>query len=416
MNEPTLRVAGAMSGTSVDGIDVAIADIRGAPEAPGRPGNLSIHQIAFETVPWPAAERELIFDLFADRAAPSVVCRANFLLGERFAVAVQAVLAGAGLPPQAIDLIGCHGQTIWHDVVDGRVTSTLQLGEPAVIAARTGITTVGNLRVADVAVGGHGAPLASTFDWHFLRPAANLNGVTGGWRAVQNIGGIGNVTFLPPQGSAAPPLAFDTGPGNALIDWAAGEATDGAWTYDRDGALAARGTILPPLVDAWLAHPYFAASPPKTTGRELFGVDLARQWQREVLAAGGTAVDGVATLTELTAASIADSYVRFAPGPVAQVVVAGGGAANPILMGALRRQLTRRLGRAIEVIDHTPLGIDAGAKEGLLFALLAYLCVHGWPGNVPACTGARTPVILGQITPGANYGELQRKLNRHRPS
>ena len=140
--------------------------------------------------------------------------------------------------------------------------------------------------------------------------------------------------------------------------------------------------------------------PPKTTGRELFGVDLASRWQAELAAAGGNAVDLVATLTELTAASIADAYARFAPGPVAQVVVAGGGAFNPTLMAALRRQLAQRLGRPVEVIDHTPLGIDAGAKEGLLFALLAYLCVHGWPGNVPACTGASKPVVLGQITPG----------------
>ena len=213
---------------------------------PGRPRQPDIHQIAFETVPWPTEERDLIFELFADQAKPSVLCRANFLLGERFATAVQTVVAGAGLQLSQIDLIGCHGQTIWHDVIDGHVTSTLQLGEPAVIAARTGITTVGNLRVADVAVGGHGAPLASTFDWHFLRPAPNLNGVAGGWRAVQNIGGIGNVTFLPPVGSDAPPLAFDTGPGNALIDWAAGQATAGASTYDQDGVLATQGLRLSP--------------------------------------------------------------------------------------------------------------------------------------------------------------------------
>ena len=287
-------------------------------------------------------------------------------------------------------------------MANGRVTSTLQIGEPAVIAARTGVTTVADFRVADVAEGGQGAPLVSAFDWHLLRPAP----ASGGWRAVQNIGGIGNVTFLPPQDAAAAPLAFDTGPGNALIDWAAGAATGGAWTYDRDGELASEGRVLERLLAKWLAHPFFGAPPPKTTGRELFSVDLARDWRAAVQADGGGPLDLVATLTELTAASIADAYARFAPGPVAEVVVGGGGARNPALMAAIERQLLARLGHPVPITTHEALGIDSDAKEALAFALLAYLCWHGWPGNVPTCTGARRPAILGQIAPGENYRRL----------
>jgi anhydro-N-acetylmuramic acid kinase len=397
-----MRVIGLMSGTSADGIDVAVADITGAPVDAGGAG-LAVRQAGFVAVPWPEDRRRLIFDLFANQAPPAELCRANFALGETFAGAVATALTQLGLSTAEIDLIGSHGQTIWHDVADGHVTSTLQIGEPAVIAARTGVTTVANFRVADVAEGGQGAPLVSAFDWHLLRPAPAL----GGWRAVQNIGGIGNVTFLPPHGDATPPLAFDTGPGNALIDWAAGAATGGAWTYDQEGELASEGRVIAPLLAEWLAHPFFAAPPPKTTGRELYTTELARSWQAAVAAQGGTPLDLVATLTELTAAAIADAYARFAPGAVVEVVVGGGGARNPALMAALARQLAARLGWPVALTTHEARGIDSDAKEALAFALLAYLCWHGWPGNVPACTGAHRPALLGQITPGRNFREIR---------
>lgn len=406
-----LRVAGLMSGTSVDGIDVAVAEIDGAPEGIDGWGPLAVRSLALGTAAWPDDLRGLIFDLFAGRATPAVMCRANFMLAERFASAVEEVLAQAGIAVESLDLIGSHGQTIWHDVVDGRVTSTLQIGEPAVIAARCGVTTVGNFRVADVAAGGQGAPLVSAFDWHLLRPQAGLGGCATGWRAVQNIGGIGNVTFLPPLGVEATPLAFDTGPGNALIDWAAVQATAGEWQYDRDGVLGARGQILDDLLAAWLvADAYLVAPPTKTTGRELYSVEFARNRQAEVAAAGGSLEDLVAMFTRFTAASIADAYARFAPGPVAQMVVGGGGARNPTLMRLLSAELAARLGRPIEVVTHEAVGIDADAKEALAFALLAYLCVHGWAGNVPACTGAKSDVVLGEIAPGRNFGTLMRAI------
>ncbi|MFO7634972.1 MAG: anhydro-N-acetylmuramic acid kinase [Caldilinea sp.] len=401
-----MLIAGLMSGTSADGIDVAIADITGLPIPHG--DGVKIDQRAFATVPWPEAERALIFELFAGRGTPADLCRANFRLAEVFADAVQQVAADASIPLTSLDLIGSHGQTIWHDVTaDGRVTSTLQIGEPAVIAARTGVTTVGNFRVADVAAGGQGAPLVSIFDWLLLRPPAKLNGVEGGWRAAQNIGGIGNVTFLPPIGVDVAPLAFDTGPGNVLIDWAARFTSGGALTYDHDGALAQQGQVHEALVARWLAHPYYQLSPPKTTGRELYTAELAATMRAEAKTAGASDVDFVATVTALTAAAIADAYARFAPGPVAQVVIAGGGAHNPVLLAALRTRLAVQLGREVEVSTHEALGIDADAKEALTFGLLAYLSAHGLPGNVPACTGAREEAVLGTIAPGRNYRRLE---------
>jgi anhydro-N-acetylmuramic acid kinase len=397
-----MRVAGLMSGTSADGVDVAIADITGLPSPQGE--GVHIQMLAFATWPWPEAERALIFDLFAGRGTPADLCRANFRLAEVFADAVQRVAADAGLPLSSLDLIGSHGQTLWHDVAgDGRVTSTLQIGEPAVIAARTGVTTVGDFRVADVAVGGQGAPLVSVFDWLLLRPLPALHGVAGGWRAVQNIGGIGNVTFLPPVDLDAAPLAFDTGPGNVLIDWAVRFVSGGELTYDQDGRLAGQGRVSEPLLTRWLSHPYFHQPPPKTTGRELFSVQLAEAMRREAEAMGASPADFVATVTVLTAASIVDAYARFAPGPIAEVVVAGGGVHNPVLMAALRARLAVQFGWEVPVIPHDALGFSADAKEALTFALLAYLCAHGLPGNVPACTGAKEAVVLGKIAPGRNY-------------
>lgn len=404
-----------MSGTSVDGIDVAVADITGQPaDLAGRtqwPG-LRISLLHFETVPWDEVVRMAIFDLFTAAAPVADWCRLDAAVAAHFAVAALSVVARSGYPVETIDLIGSHGQTLWHEVQDGRVTGTLQIGTPAIIAAQTGITTVGNFRVADVAAGGQGAPLASTFDWHLLRPPPVLNGVTGGWRAVQNIGGIANVTFLPPEGVDAAPLAFDTGPGNALIDWAAGHATGGRLRYDMDGRLAAAGTVAPELLARWLAHPYFDLPPPKTTGRELFGSLLAEQWLQEAAAQRLRPVDFVATLTELTAATIAHAYARFAPAPVAQVVVGGGGVRNPVLMARLAHHLQEQLGRSVPVCNHEALGIDSDAKEALAFALLAYLAIHGWPGNVPACTGATRPAILGEIAPGMNYRQLMATVAR----
>lgn len=404
-----MRVVGIMSGTSVDGIDVAVTEIQGSPST----ATLTIEQLAFATLPWDEANRRTIFALFEQALPAAAYCRANFTLATAFATAVRQVLDQANIPLSTIDLIGSHGQTIWHDVIDGQVNSTLQLGDPSVIAIRTGVTTVGNFRVADVAAGGQGAPLVSTFDWYLLRPDQALNGLVGGWRAVQNIGGIGNVTFLPPQTSDQLPLAFDTGPGNAFIDWAAQKATNGQLAYDQDGQLARQGQVSYTLLENWLALPYFDQRPPKSTGRELFSSTLADQWWTEAMAMGLNANDFVATITEVTAISIIDAYGRFAPGPVSQIVVGGGGAHNLYLLERLSFHLQKQWRHPVELCTHRELGIDDKAKEAVAFALLAYLAVHGWPGNVPACTGATSHQILGQIAPGSNYGNLRQQIQLH---
>lgn len=395
-------VLGLMSGTAADGIDAVIARIEGTP------ADLSIEQIAFETLPWPDNERSLIFRLFEGNAPTALICRANFMLAERFAAAALEAITNAGIQPADVDLIGSHGQTLWHDVdaATGNVTSTLQISDPSVIAARTGITTVGNFRTADVAAGGQGAPLVSIFDWLLLRPPPNLNGVAQGWRAVQNIGGIGNVTFLPPTDVDALPLAFDTGPGNALIDWAVTQITDGKQFFDDNGRLARQGSVNFSLLETWLEHDYYGQKPPKTTGRELFSVAYAETLRQEANEHGLSDADFIATLTALTATSIAQAYYDFAPGPLAQVAVAGGGANNPTLMQLISEQSRNVFGKPVEVINHEPLSIDGDAKEALTFGLLAYLAIHGWAGNVPACTGARSEQILGQIAPGKNWKQF----------
>ncbi len=399
-----MRVAGLISGTSADAIDAVVAEISGPVEQP------QLRQLAFQSRPWPRAERELIEGLIAGQGDARALCRAGFLLGEQFAETAIGAIGSAGLSLTEVDLIGSHGQTVWHDVgQDGSVHSTLQIGEPAVIAERSGITTVGDFRVADVAAGGQGAPLIPIFDQTFLRPAPDA----GGCRALQNIGGIGNVTFLPPRCATTAPMAFDTGPGNVLIDWAAAHASNGAKAYDIDGRLAAQGRPDGDLVARWLLHPYFELAPPKSTGRELFSRALAEQYHAESAAAGLTANDFAATVTELTAASIADSYRRFAPMPVSELIVCGGGGHNPVLLARIEEQLVRRVGRRIPVVRYSQLPNvpgDEDSKEALCFAMLAWLTVRAAAGNVPACTGAVGPRVLGKIAPGRNYRQLMETL------
>ncbi len=376
-------VVGLMSGTSADGIDAVVVEITGAPP------HLVVRPLAFHTRPWPSEMRERILRACQPgRLGVDALCRLHFQLGEGFAQAALDAIAAARLTPDQVDLIGSHGQTVWHDVdPQGRVTATLQLGEAAVIAERTGVTTISNFRARDVAAGGQGAPLVAYVDWLLLRHPTRP-------RAVQNIGGIANVTYLPAGDDAAGVIAFDTGPGNMLIDAAVSRATEGAWTFDRDGELARAGRVDEALLARWLSHPYFQQPPPKTTGRELFGQPFFERAWRDAQARGLRPVDLVATLTALTARSIAEAYRRFLPGPVAEVIVGGGGARNPALMTMLREALA-----PVPVRTHEELGLNSDAKEAIAFAVLAYEAWHGRPGNLPAVTGARRPVILGQITP-----------------
>ena len=402
-----MKVIGLLSGTSADGVDAAVVEISGLPP------DLSVELLSFTFVPVSTGQRARIFDLFdPTTGAVDRVCQMNFALGEWFAAAALRAIEQAGLTPGDVALIGSHGQTIYHAVdEDSPVKSTLQVGEAAVIAARTGITTVADFRVADVAAGGLGAPLVSYVDWLLLRHPTRA-------RAVQNIGGIANVTYLPPgsdpsrefapssvEGLRAGPagvLAFDTGPGNMLIDYAASRATAGRQTFDRDGALAAQGRVNETLLAELMRHPYLALSPPKTTGREQFGVPFGVKIWEQAEARGLCPEDVVATFTAFTAASVADAYRRFLPQMPDEIILGGGGAHNPTLVAMLRQRLAPAC-----LAAHEEFGLSSDAKEAIAFAVLAFETIHGRPGNLPACTGAGTQVVLGKIVPGANYSRLE---------
>ncbi len=365
-------VIGLMSGTSVDGIDAAVVEVTGSPP------DLSAQLLAFEFVPFEAAQRQRILALFdPQQADPQTVCQMNFVIGEWFAEAALQAIRSSGLPIEEIDMIASHGQTLYHHVGPGvKTPSTLQIGESAVICARTGVTTVADFRVADVAVGGQGAPLVSYVDWLLLRHPTKS-------RAVQNIGGIANVTYLPAGGDAGATLAFDSGPGNMIIDAVVAWHTGGKQTFDADGRLAARGAIDEELLAELLEHPYLELPVPKTTGREEFGAQFANEVIAKAMARGITGEDAVTTVTGFTAWSIAEAYRTHLPQLPDEIILGGGGAHNPTLIHQLRQALP-----GISILTHRDLGMNDDAKEALAFAVLGYECWHGRPGNLPSCTRA----------------------------
>ena len=389
-----MLILGMISGTSVDGIDAALVDIHGAPP------DLDVSLRSFTCLPFTDKQRRQIFELFDPATAPvDKICQMNFAIGEWFAAAAQQAIQTAGLQPDQVDIIASHGQTAYHCMEpETPVKSTLQLGEAAVIAERTGVTTIADFRVADVAAGGQGAPLVSYVDWLLYRHPSLQ-------RAVQNIGGIGNVTYLPAAASPERVLSFDTGPGNMMIDYAAQQISDGALTFDRDGLLASGGQVNTALLEQLMAHPYLSQPLPKTTGREQFGEFFARRIWEQGVEQGLAGIDILTTLTTFTATSIADSYQRFLPGPVDEVIVGGGGASNPTML----RMLAERLPNT-RILRQEDLGYLSDAKEAIAFAILAYEGLHGRPGNLPSCTFARHPAVLGKITPGNNYRELLHSL------
>ena len=378
------RVAGLMSGTSADGVDVAIVDI--APRG--------VDVLAFATFPHPAALRRQIFALFDPATARlDDLCHVNFALGEAFAAALIRLAAKSGIPLASIDLVGSHGQTVYH-IPEGRrsgraiLRSTLQIGEPSVIAERTGITTVADFRPRDIAAGGEGAPLVPYADFVLFGDRRRT-------RAVQNIGGIANVTFLPAGGTAADILAFDTGPGNMILDRAAHLLTGGRARFDAGGRRAARGAIDEQWLAELLRHPYLARRPPKSTGREMFGRAFADRLVARARRRGRGPDDILATLTAFTARSIAGAYRRFLPQMPDEVILCGGGARNRTLVRMLQEEL-----RPARVAPMDDFGLDARAKEAVSFAILAYATACGLPSNVPSATGARRAVILGKVVPG----------------
>lgn len=389
-----MLILGLMSGTSADGVDIALCDIRRESE------QLQAEILAGQTYPYSPNLRQRILDS-CDRTLSrvDVIAQLSFELAETFASFIHQFCQEHAIHLADIDLIGSHGHTVWHHVLpDGRVSATFQIGEGAIIAERTGITTINNMRARDVACGGQGAPLTGYVDWLLLRHPQK-------WRAIQNIGGMGNVTFLPPlTDTSQTPIAFDTGPGNALIDVAVSHFTDGQQTYDEDGKLAQQGRIHEVWLDELLQHPYYQRDYPKTTGREMFGTEAAQQLIADAEVRGLSQYEIIATLTALTATNIVDAYQQFAPAPIDEIILGGGGKHNPVIVSMIRELLA-----PAQVMSHEDIGISSDFKEALVFAVLAHETWHGRVGTLPSLTGAHHATILGQITPAENYEKLLRQ-------
>lgn len=381
-----MLIVGLMSGTSLDGVTAALVEIEGA-----SPETVGWEMRGWCTVPYDDARRRSIHDAIVAGSAPKL-CTLGVDLGEWLAEAAIRVCEEVGVPLDAVDLIGSHGQTIWHEPpVEGRRGSTLQLGDAATIAERTGRDVVSDFRSRDMAAGGHGAPLVPWVD-------RVLFAEEGRARALQNLGGIGNVTRVPPRGSDEALLAFDTGPANALIDAAVHLASGGRMEYDEDGRLAAQGRVDAALLEELLSHPFFHLEPPRSTGREVFGVPFVQRLVEAVQPEGDRDwLDLVATLTELSARSIAEAYERWVlPRGVDEVVVTGGGARNRTLVARIAE-----LVHPLRVRDGSVLGVDPEAKEALAFAVLAWAHAKGIPANEPGATGASGARLLGSYTPAA---------------
>src|SRR6058998_1260399 len=368
-----------MSGTSLDGVATALVRLTDDP--------LAAQLVAFRQEPYGAAERGQIVDTIA-RGGSKDLALLHVALGERFAGAILQLLAGSGTVPGDVSFVASHGQTIWHE--PGR--ATLQLGDPAVIAERVGVRVVSDFRSRDVAAGGQGAPLVPLAD-------VMLFGHPERGRLLLNLGGMANITWVPRRGVIDGAVAFDTGPGVAVID-AVTRRVDSDAAYDQDGERARRGHPDLKALHQLLGDPFFDQPPPKSTGRERFGIEFADRLIALVRGAGGSANDAVATATALTAETVARGIERWTPPPspppgaAHELVISGGGARNPALVELLAARVRPR-----PVVPFDQLFFDGEAKEALAFAFLGFLTLAGKPSNLPAATGARGPRVLGSVTP-----------------
>jgi len=387
-----MLVVGLMSGTSLDGITAALVEIKEEQEdhlksAP----RLVVKLLASETYAFPSGVKDELIRLSESGDVPKL-CNMNSFLGEVFAEAVLSIIANAGRDRSEIDLIGSHGQTICHHPhglagYEFQHPSSLQIGEIDVIAARTGITTVGDFRPKDIAAGGEGAPLIPYADYHLFAHHASD-------RVLLNIGGIANVTHIPAGAALDRVVAFDTGPGNMLIDGLMYRISNGKLAYDRNGELAAGGRIDQPLLERLLEHPFVMKRPPKSTGRKDFGGDFLHEVIAQARVRRLADEDLLATLTVFTVESIAVNCRSFL-GAFDELIVSGGGAFNTTIMRGLAERLT-----GISVSTTEEHGVPVEAKEAVGFAILAYQTLRQRPNNVPAATGARRPVVLGKISWG----------------
>jgi anhydro-N-acetylmuramic acid kinase len=380
-NKKKKNVIGLMSGTSADGVDSALVEIEGYGV------DTHIRLVEFNTYPFSKGLRDRLFRIFPPAICTvEDICELNFALGDAFADATLKLIEDAGLKASDVDLIGSHGQTICH-LPNSTMRSTLQIGESAVIAFKTGIVTVADFRVADVSAGGHGAPLVPYVDFLLLRDKEKT-------RAIQNIGGISNVTVLPANDDLEGVIAFDTGPGNMIIDETMRIITDGQHNYDHDGEIASKGIPNSDMLRKLLSHPFIQQAPPKTTGREDFGAHFTRHLVDEARNLDISDTDLVATVTAYTAECIYKNYKRFILPKynLSEVLICGGGVHNKTLMRFLRERL-----HPINVGIVDDYGLSSDAKEAIAFAVLANETIHGNYGNVPNATGASKRVILGKI-------------------
>lgn len=387
---PKLYVLGLMSGTSLDGVDVCLSRLHWNQ-------NLCYEMIGFETFPMPDGLRQkLLCNMQPESSRVDQLCALNVQLGHWFAESILAFLRHEKLTPETIDLIGSHGQTLFHlPPGTGEVSASLQLGDAAVMATLTGITTITDFRLADMAAGGQGAPLVPWLDalifQHLETPIC-----------LQNIGGIGNLTWLGPENQI---LAFDTGPGNLLIDSLARHFSQGVQLRDHQGAWAAQGMVSQTLLDLALRHPFFTQAPPKSTGREIFGEAYTQWFLQKGRDLALSPADLMATATALTAHSIERACRQFLPVFPRRFVVSGGGVHNRTLMKMLSELLS-----PVKVLPLEHFGLSSDAKEAFAFACLAYACILGQCNNLPSVTGAHHPVVMGKIQPGRNYIALMKKV------
>ncbi|WP_217589351.1 anhydro-N-acetylmuramic acid kinase [Lentibacillus saliphilus] len=386
LDHQSVYAVGLMSGTSLDGVDAAIVKIT-------ETDTFDMQLIHFETVPYDTTLKKIILEQCnPETSSVDQLSSLNMHLGYVFAETALRAIDHAGLKQDDIEFISSHGQTLHHQPVpvplgNVEVSSTLQVGDISVIAGLTGITTIGDFRTRDMAVGGQGAPLVPYADYLLFKKETY-------GRVLANIGGISNITVLPKNCTETEVLAYDTGPGNMIIDYFTERVTKGKQAYDKNGLLAKQGKVHDQWLKSLLEHPYFIKRPPKSTGREMFGVDFAKHLWNEANTMSIDHYDRLATLTELTAVTLAAEIERLIKkANIEEVLISGGGRYNPTLMARIKSRLPADV--IVDGIDK--YGMSADAKEAMIFALLGYQCLNKRPNNLPAATGAQKHVVMGKI-------------------